>query len=118
VAESCTCNRAPESCAATQAEHVRQYASVLVGWSRAYDEAVALTPARLAHVDQSAAAYRSGLRAWGIDPDDRDAVGIVAAVSATHLATMGALIGGAVLASATAKLMVLALPLIEELARG
>lgn len=116
--ESCTCAAGPENCSASATEHVRSACASVVHLAQCYDRHLKLTPAQTAQVDQSAAMYRSVLRMQGVDPASRNQVGLFAVASSTQLAIMLQLHGGPYVAMAGAKMLVMSLPLIEELARG
>lgn len=116
--ESCTCTAEPGSCSASVAEHIRLACAVVAHFAQHYDRTLDLTPAELARVDQAAAMYRSVLRIQGVDPTSREQVGLFAVASSAQLAIMCQLHGGPYVAMAGAKMLVMSLPLIEELARG
>ena len=116
--EPCTCTAEPGSCSASAAEHVRSACAAVAHFARCYDRILKLTPAQSASVDQAAAMYRSVLRMQGVDPASREQVGLFAVASSTQLSIMAQLHGGPFVAKAGAKMLVMALPLIEELARG
>lgn len=116
--DPCTCTAEPGSCSASVAEHVRSACATVSHFARCYDRHLKLTPAQVAQVDQAAAMYRSVLRMQGVDPTSREQVGLVAVASSAQLAIMAQLHGGPYVAMAGAKMLVMSLPLIEELARG
>lgn len=117
--ESCTCTAEPGSCSASVAEHVRGAAELVVRFSEAYDEhGFVLTPAQISKLDQSAATYRSILRMQGVDPASRESVGLVAVASSAQLGNMSQLYGGSHLAMAAAKMLVMSLPILKDIARG
>lgn len=116
--DSCTCTAEPGSCSASVAEHIRSACGAVAHFARCYDRTLDLTPAEVARVDQAAAMYRHVLRMQGVDPDSREQVGLFAVASSSQLAIMAQLHGGPYVAMAGAKMLVMSLPLIEELARG
>lgn len=118
MSEPCTCNVSPERCAASVDEHVRSACASLVYMAGLYDLNVSLTPQQIASTDQAAATYRTVLRRLGTVPTSRECVGILATSSITPLQVMWAIPGGQCPAAAAAKILVMSVPLIEELARG
>ena len=114
----CTCTAAPGSCSASAAEHVRAAAEFVLSLGGHYDEVTCRCPGHLAEIDQSAAIYRAVLKLQGVEGSDLRAVGVFAVATATLLGSLAIVPGAGLTVFATAKLVTLALPVLEELARG
>lgn len=116
---TCTCSLKPGTCSASPAVHVRGAAEAVVRFAAAYDANAHGCAAQVARQEQAAALYRDICVLQGVDRSSREHVGLYVLGAVTHLCTM-AMLGpvGAATAYSSAKMLLLALPLIEDLARG
>lgn len=115
---ACTCRSG--RCHATPALHVREAAEYLLSLAARYDSHTEFTPGQQAKADQAIASFRGAVTAMGIDCNDRASVSKYVAGCGWPISLMDQALGapGGRSAAAAAKTVVLAMPLIEELARG
>lgn len=119
TATACTCRTELGHCSASPAAHVRGAAEFLVRMAGIYDDLVVDDGRKAAERDQAASVYRDAIAINGVDRFDRAQVAVYVVAAASNIATMTTLAPlGQYVAAATAKLIVMAVPLVAEMAHG